>query len=95
MPEESKNANQVRMFPIQKHHRPHTSARVMEPIYMRAYEVYSHVYRPQEALIDLARGCRGGFGLGELTAFLWAYPFPKSEWRQRVDEAFEGIKDFD
>lgn len=84
-----------RMFPIQKHHRPHTQAQVIEPIYMRAYEVYSHVYAPQAAMVDFERGCRGGFGLGELTAFLWAYPFPKAEWRQRVDEAFKGIKGFE
>lgn len=85
-----------KMYPIQKHHRPHTRAQVMEPIYMRAYEVYSYVYAPQPAMIDLeGRNCRGGFGMSELTAFLWAYPFPKSEWRQRVDEAFEGIENFD
>lgn len=87
--------SQHRMFPIQKHPRPHEQARVMEPIYMRAYEVYSEVFRPQAALIDFERGCRGGFGLGELTAFLYAYPFPRKEWRQRVDEAFAGIKGFD
>lgn len=87
--------SEMRMFPIQKHHRPNTQAKVMEPIYMRAYEVYSHVYAPQAAMIDFERGCRGGFGLGELTAFLWAYPFPRNEWRQRVDEAFAGIKGFE
>lgn len=84
-----------RMFPIQKHNRPHEQARVMEPIYMRAYEVYCEVFAPQEALIDLEKGCRGGFGMGELTAFLYAYPFPRSEWRKRTDEAFAGIKGFD
>lgn len=55
----------------------------------RAYEVYCHVYGPQPAMMDLAgRNCRGGFGVGELVAFLYAYPFPKQEWRARVDEAF-------
>lgn len=83
----------VKMFPIQKHPRPHTPAQVMEPIYMRSYEVYCEVFRPQPALIE--GGCRGGFGMGELTAFLYAYPFPRKEWRQRVDEAFAGIKGFD
>lgn len=86
----------VRMFPIQsKQYTRGKQAQLAEPIYMRAYEVYSHVYAPQAALIDLERGCRGGFGLGELTAFLWAYPFPKAEWRKHVDEAFAGIKNFE
>lgn len=58
----------------------------------RAYEVYSHVYSPQPALIDLAgRSCRGGFSTGELIAFLYAHSFPKHEWRARVDEAFDGM----
>jgi hypothetical protein len=83
------------MFPIQKHHRPHTSAKVAEDIYMRAYEVYCEVFGPQEALIDLARGCRYGFGMGELTALLYAYPFPRKEWRERTDYAFKHIVGFD
>lgn len=55
---------------------------------LAAYEVYSHIYGPQEALIT--GGCRGGFSTGELIAFLYAKTFPKSEWRDRVNEAFEG-----
>jgi hypothetical protein len=54
-----------------------------------AYEVYCHVYGPQEAMVT--GGCRGGFGTGELIAFLYARSFPKSEWRQRVNEAFNGM----
>ena len=57
---------------------------------LRAYEVYSHVYGPQEALVT--GSCRGGFGIGELEAFLYAYSFPRSEWRRRVDEALAGFK---
>ena len=57
---------------------------------LKAYEVYSHVYTPQEALIT--GGCRGGFSTGELIAFLYAASFPKSEWRQRVDQAFNGME---
>lgn len=57
---------------------------------LRAYEVYALVYGPQDALIT--DGCRGGFGIGELVAFLYAYPFPKSEWPQRVDEALTGMR---
>lgn len=55
-----------------------------------AYEVYSHVYAPQPAMIE--GGCRGGFSVGELIAFLYARSFPKTEWRTRVDEAFRGMK---
>lgn len=58
----------------------------------RAYEVYCHVYGEQPALMDLGRNCGGGFGVGELIAFLYARSFPKSEWRARVDEAFEGMQ---
>lgn len=58
---------------------------------LKAYEVYSHVYSPQPALVDLAgRNCRGGFSTGELIAFLYAASFPKAEWRTRVDEALQG-----
>lgn len=39
--------------------------------HMRAYEVYCAKYRGQVALIDLfGRGCRGGFGVKELDAFI-------------------------
>lgn len=54
----------------------------------RAYEVYRHIWGEQPAMVDLAgRGCRGGFGAGELIAMLYAHSFPKEEWRQRVDLA--------
>lgn len=59
----------------------------------RAYEVYCHVYGPQPAMMDLAgRHCRGGFGVGELVAFLYARGFPRDEWRARVEEAFDGMQ---
>lgn len=64
---------------------------VPRSVAMQAYEVYSHVYGAQEAMIT--GGCRGGFGAGELIAFLYARSFPKAEWRDRVDEAFRGSKD--
>jgi len=57
---------------------------------MKAYEVYCHVYGEQESMVT--DGCRGGFSAGELIAFLYASSFPKSEWRQRVDEAFKGME---
>jgi hypothetical protein len=81
------------MHPIQIHCQSRGPAKISSDITLRAYEVYSHVYSPQPALVDLAgRNCRGGFGIGELIAFLYAYPFPKSEWRDRVDEAFKNME---
>lgn len=65
-------------------------ATVREGVYMAAYEVYSHVFAPQKALIE--NGCRGGFSKGELVAFLYARAFPKEQWSKRVDEALEGMK---
>ncbi len=78
----------MRMMPIQtKSHRGQTKPTVVcEPVYMAAYEVYCHVYSPQEAIIT--GNCRGGLGIGELTAFLYARAFPRDEWRKRVYEAF-------
>ena len=58
---------------------------------LRSYEVYSHVYSPQPAMVT--GECRGGFSAGELIAFLYAHSFPKAEWRARVDEAFRGMKE--
>jgi hypothetical protein len=60
------------------------------PVYMAAYEVYCHVYGSQQAMVE--GGCRGGFSLGEIAAFLYARSFPKAEWSRRVDEAFNGMK---
>lgn len=57
---------------------------------MAAYEVYCHLHGKQEALVT--GGCRSGFGVGELIAFLYARNFPKAEWRERTDEAFRGMK---
>lgn len=68
-------------------HRAGTCPKVVT---MRAYEVYKHCFGAQEALIT--GDCRGGFGVGELVAFLYAYPFPKNEWHKRVDEAMRGFK---
>ena len=77
--------------PVQSSHRE--QGKIPTSIHLMAYEVYSEVYSPQEALIDMkGRGCRGGFGSGEIIAFLYAHSFPKKEWQQRVDEAFGGIE---
>lgn len=68
----------------------HKGGHAPTAVTLRAYEVYKHVYGAQEALIT--GGCRGGFGIGELIAFLYAYPFPRAEWSARVDEALIGLK---
>ena len=62
--------------------------RVPEAVARAAYEVYHHMHSSQsfERLHE-----RGGFGVGELVAFLYARSFPKAEWRDRVDEAFAGL----
>ena len=51
--------------------------------------VYVALYGEQKALVE--GGCRGGFGAGELAAFLYARSFPREEWRARAAEAFEGM----
>jgi len=82
-----------RIYPVQTKKDPREPGRISRALHMRAYEVYRHVYGPQEAMIDLeGRGCRGGFGTGEIVAFLYASGFPKDQWRARVDEAFRGMK---
>lgn len=80
----------VPTHPVQIHYRPHMAGRAPTAVTMRAYEVYCHVYHPQEAMVT--GDCRGGFGIGELMAFLYARSFPKDEWRKRVDEAFCGME---
>lgn len=52
---------------------------------LRAYEVYRSVFSDQLAMVT--GSCRGGFGAGELIAFLYARSFPKEEWTMRVEEA--------
>ena len=76
-------------FPIQATARSHPSQRasVNRAVYMAAYEVYATIHSPQVAL--LKDWCRGGFGTGELIAYLYARCFPRAEWSQRTDEAFE------
>jgi hypothetical protein len=77
--------------PIQTHDVTRRGSGFMpSEVTLRAYEVYCALYGEQKALVDLAgRGCRGGFGVGELVAFLYARSFPKQEWRQRFDEALK------
>lgn len=48
--------------------------------------------------VDIMINSPGGFAevteiiVGELIAFLYARSFPKNEWRDRVNEAFEGME---
>lgn len=78
-------------YPIQAiaHSHPRKHASVNRHTYLAAYEVYSAVYDPQEAM--LKEGCRGGFGTGELIAFLYARAFPRNEWGKRVEQAFKDM----
>ena len=78
------------LMPIQKSRPYGAGAFVPKVVYMRAYEVYAHLYGPQEAMLN--GHCRGGFGVGELTAFLYAASFPRKDWRDRFDEALRGMK---
>ncbi len=81
---------EIETHPVQQKSYYSKGGKVRTLVTMRAYEVYSHVYAPQEAMIT--GECRGGFGVNELIAFLYAHSFPKEEWRDRVDEAFRGME---
>jgi len=79
----------VESHPVQLPRRRPEKAACPKVVTMAAYEVYCHVYAPQEAMVT--GECRGGFGAGELIAFLYARSFPKDQWRQRVTEAMRGM----
>ena len=82
---------QIAVHPVQwKGGWPQKTSTVRTEVTLRAYEVYKYVYGEQVALIT--GGCRGGFGVGELIAFLYARSFPQNEWRVRVDEAFRNMR---
>ena len=80
---------EIEFHPIQTHDVTQRGMAVMpSTVTLRAYEVYCHLFGEQPAMVDLkGRECRGGFGVGELVAFLYAHSFPKVEWRERFDEA--------
>ena len=78
-------------MPVQKSRLGYNEqAHVNEAVYMRVYEIYSHVFAPQQAMIEGA--CRGGWSIGEMAAFLYAGNFSKDQWRDRFDEALKGMK---
>ena len=67
--------------------------RIPEVVTRRAYEVYCQVWSPQPALVDDEKhGCRGGFSVSEMVAFLYARSFSKEEWRARYHEAITGME---
>ena len=81
--------------PVQTHHARYgreDTATIPWDMHMLAYEVYCHVYSPQKAITE--DWCRGGFGMQELVAFLFARNFPKEEWRDRVDACYGHMKGF-
>lgn len=51
-------------FPVQ----PVDVRVIPEAVYRAAYEVYCYLYGPQPAMVDIEKGCRGGFTPGELIA---------------------------
>lgn len=65
--------------------RPHARSVMPSEVTLRAYEVYCELWSAQPALVT--GECRGGFGVDELVALLYARSFPKNEWRRRFDEA--------
>lgn len=82
--------DEIATHPVQVHRSGRRDGgRARTEVTMRAYEVYCHVHGPQPAMVT--GDCRGGFGAGELIAFLYARSFPKAEWSARVDEALRGM----
>jgi len=76
----------IEFHPVQTHAAAREDREIPASVTLRAYEVYKHIHGEQRAMIE--NGCRGGFGVGELFAFLYARSFPKEEWAARADEAF-------
>lgn len=55
----------------------------------KAYEVY-HLLYPGQTLERLNE--RGGLGIIEVVAFLYAHTYPPAEWGRRVDEVLRREK---
>ena len=64
--------------------------RMPQPVAERCYEVYSALYGNRQSLAHLQR--RGGFGAGEVVAFLYARSFPREEWRERANEVLYALE---
>lgn len=89
MSEVEKTIN-IPVHPVQTHSYQRGQAYCPQSVTLRAYEVYSHLFGKQDALIT--GGCRGGFGVGELVGYLYARSFPKEQWQARFDEALRGME---
>ena len=81
---------EIETHPVQTPQGKRERGRAPKTVTMAAYEVYCHLYGSQEAMV--IGDCRGGFGSGELIAFLYARSYPKDQWKERVKEAFDGSK---
>lgn len=77
------------MHPVRVHLHSHHGPQVSKEITDRAWEVYGSMHGSQTNAVIAERG---GFGITELIAFLYARTFPEDQWRERSDEAFRGIK---
>jgi len=80
----------IETHPVQTNAYQRGQAKLPKVVTMKAYEVYCAVFGEQEKMVT--GDCRGGFGAGELIAFLYAHSFPKEQWRDRVNEALAGAK---
>lgn len=81
----------IETHPVQlKHQIPRDRPKVPAVVTRRAYEVYCELYGEQPAIVT--GDCRGGFAISEIIGFLYAYPFPRAEWRKRVEEAWKGME---
>jgi hypothetical protein len=86
------NTEGIEVHPVQTGNgRRHPSEVAVVPavVTLRAYEVYCALHGAQPAMVT--GSCRGGFGDGEIVAYLYARGFPKSEWQARFDEALRGM----
>jgi hypothetical protein len=81
----------IETHPVQGPRNSH-KLRCPKVVTLRAYEVCCHEFGAQDAMVT--GECRGGFGAGELIAFLYARSFPKEEWHARVREAYKGMENF-
>jgi hypothetical protein len=80
---------EIPCHPVQSH-QVRRGAKVPQVVSLAAYEVYAKVFGPQPDLIE--GHCRGGFGVNELIAFLYARSFPREEWEKRFEEALQGME---
>lgn len=77
----------VKKVRVQRGYHPSNElAYVPEVLALRAEEVYRYLFN-RGVIYD-----RGGLGINEIIAFLYARSFPQNEWKERVKEAFDGME---